>query len=185
MAESGLRLFFALQPDATTQAAMSGLAREIATTSGGRAVAAVNLHLTLVFLGEQPSTLLPQIQSAADSIRANAFSLAFDRVDSWRKNGIVWAGASLLPPALATLRRDLVAGLERREIALDNRPFAPHLTLARNIASPPARTTLAQVIEWPIDAFSLIASTLGQRGPTYRVIARWPLAPGAASGDSA
>ena len=182
MSESDLRLFFALQPDAMVRAALSTLARSAATASNGRAVIAANLHLTLVFLGEQPSTLLPEIEAAAASVRANAFSLTLDRIDCWRKNGIVWAGAGEIPAPLTALRGDLVGALERRLIASDRRPFAAHVSLARGVASAaaPVPSALAPAIEWPIDAFSLIASTLAQQGPSYRLIAQWPLAVGAA-----
>jgi RNA 2',3'-cyclic 3'-phosphodiesterase len=181
MSESDLRLFFALQPDATVRAKLSTLAQNVAVANNGRAVIAANLHLTLVFLGEQSSMLLPEIESAAAAVRANAFSLALDRVDCWRKHGIVWAGAGAIPAPLTALREDLVGALVGRRIALDRRPFTAHVSLARGIASAaaPVPSTIAPAIEWPIDAFSLIASTLTQHGPSYRLIAQWPLAVGA------
>ena len=58
-----LRLFYALWPDQATRAALMRLQSGLA----GRRIAPGNLHLTLAFLGMQPSALLPQLAGALDS----------------------------------------------------------------------------------------------------------------------
>ena len=46
-----LRVFFALVPDAATQALLDVLARDVAACAGGRAIVGANIHLTLAFVG--------------------------------------------------------------------------------------------------------------------------------------
>src|SRR6266478_6212584 len=100
MPDTTLRLFFALWPDPATRAAIAALARDVGRETDGRAVAADNVHLTLIFLGEQPAEIVPQLCASGAAIEFSAFRLALDEVDCWRKTGIAWLGASETPAAL-------------------------------------------------------------------------------------
>jgi 2'-5' RNA ligase len=135
MPETTLRLFFALWPDPATRAAIAALARDVGRETGGRAVTPENVHLTLVFLGEQPAEIVPKLCASAAAVELSAFRLALDEVDCWRKTGIAWLGASETPAALAALHGGLARALASLGIALEARPFAPHLTLARRAAT--------------------------------------------------
>ena len=54
----------------------------------------------------------------------------------------------------------------------------PHLTLARNAQRPPPPG--GAPIEWPVDAFALMASELKADGPQYRILHETKLALSAA-----
>ncbi|HEY2863603.1 MAG TPA: RNA 2',3'-cyclic phosphodiesterase [Casimicrobiaceae bacterium] len=173
MAESSLRLFFALWPDPQIRAALASLAERVAAETGGRATAPSNVHLTLAFLGAQPRERAGELAARAGAIDASAFVLTLDLIDCWRKNAVAWLGASEIPEALASLRKSLVIALAEFGMADDPRPFAVHVTLARKITTP-VRRRLASTIQWPIDSLALVASDTRIEGPVYRVLARLP-----------
>jgi len=175
------RLFFALRPDADERAALAGHAIEAARAAGGRAVPAQNLHLTLVFLGERPLSLLPALEEAAAGVRAQAFVLPIDVIDTWRKPGIAWAGPGTMPSALRALQGDLARALERIGIPPEERPYAAHVTLARKARLAYSRA-LVPPLSWKVRDFVLFVSESTPSGVAYRSLACWPLRITATSG---
>ncbi len=171
------RVFFALWPDASARAMIAGLAREVALESGGRPTALNHIHLTLAFVGEQPAIRVDSLRRLAGAVRAPAFMLALDEVGGFRRAGIAWLGSSGPQPELATLHHDLARALQTRGFPVDERPYAPHLTLARRSTTVIDRR-LSQPIRWRVTSFTLMASELAPSGPAYRTIAEWPLVTG-------
>ncbi len=169
------RVFFALWPDPAARARLAELAGEVAAASGGRPTAPDLLHLTLAFLGEQPASAVESLRGLAGAIRTQRFVLALDAVGAFRHSGIVWLGATVPQPGLAALHEALVAALRVQGFAVDERPYAPHLTLSRRSRIAIHRR-LPQPICWRADAFALVVSELGRDGPIYRTLAEWPLA---------
>ena len=174
MNEATQRLFFAIWPDASTSGALAMLAQQVAAESGGRATAPGNVHLTLAFLGDQPSSVARALSAAAARISAPSFDLVVDRVDSWRKNAIVWAGVQSVPPPLLELHEAITHSLVVSGLEPDERPFAVHVTLARRIAAA-VRRPLAPPLVWHVTAFTLVAAELAAAGARYRVLSSWPL----------
>jgi 2'-5' RNA ligase len=168
------RFFFALWPDAPAQALLAGLAREVALESGGRPTLPHLIHLTLAFVGEQPAIRVDSLRRLAGVIRARAFVLALDKIGGFERTGIAWLGSSAPQAELAALHDDLTAALRSRGFPVDDRPYAPHLTLARRSTTVIARR-LPQPIRWRVTSFTLVASELVGDGPAYRTIADWPL----------
>ena len=166
------RLFFALWPDETAREALAARAREIAGRCGGRPVPAANLHLTLVFLGEVDPSRIEPLRRAAVGVAGSAFTLALDRVGGFRRAGVAWAGCRQSPAGLIGLQ----AGLERRireaGFSPDDRPFTPHLTLARRVRVP-VEPQDVEPVSWRAKAFALVASARGEG--TYRTLAEWSL----------
>jgi RNA 2',3'-cyclic 3'-phosphodiesterase len=174
-----LRLFFALWPDVATRAALDPLAREIAIETGGRAVAAGNVHLTLAFLGERPAAIVPELCASVSAIHVLPFRLSLDAVGCWRKTGIAWLATSEHTPQLLELRRNVIQALATLQIVIDERRFVPHVTLARRCESVIARQ-LAPPIEWQVGSFALVVSTLDPRAVRYEVLQTFALT---AAGD--
>ncbi len=172
--ERSQRVFFALWPDAGVRAALAGLAREVALESGGRPTAPDLIHLTLAFIGEQPAMRVDTLRHLAGGIRTPAFALALDEVGGFRRTGIAWVGSSMPQPELAALRDDLARALQSQGFPVDERPYAPHLTLARRSTTVINRRLL-EPIRWCATSFTLMASDLGASGPAYRTIAKWRL----------
>ncbi len=97
---------------------------------------------------------------------------------------VVWAGLEGAQ-TLAALAADLETGLERHGFARENRPFVPHLTLARVKAKPPeslrdllSRHAKTQFGTATIDRVELIRSELGPEGSRYTVLAAASLGDG-------
>jgi 2'-5' RNA ligase len=173
MADSKLRLFFALWPDPHTRAELAALAERVAGETRGRATSPDNVHLTLAFLGARPQDSVAELAALAGAIVASPFVLSLDHIDCWRKNSVAWLGASEIPPALALLRKSLIASLAALGIVDDARPFAVHVTLARKVTTL-LRRRLPSPIAWPVDGLVLVASDTGSEGPVYRVLASLP-----------
>src|SRR5439155_26193713 len=104
------------------------------------------------------------------------------------KPKVVWIGMGEGAEPLAALAADLAAELRAREVKFDDRPFAPHLTLARirpDASGPEGRTVAAAVdalrvpdLRARVDRIEVVESVLSSKGPRYTARAEAPLASG-------
>lgn len=157
------------------------------------------MHLTLAFLGELDSARLAEAQAAAEEAApvVMPFALHIAGLGSFGPLAaprVIWAGVAGDLPALARLHAALAAALERRGFALDTRPFAPHLTLARVRAPlPPAavarlgelvrasqhatgrRAQGAGIPAIPVDRLSVMKSELVRPTARYTCLVAVPL----------
>ena len=168
------RLFFALWPGEEAARRLSGLALEIAGRGGGKPVPMEKIHLTLAFLGEVPPERIEAARAAGDATGGKGFELAFDCVGSFRAAQVAWAGQRETSAALAGLQSRLAAALAARGFALEDRPYTPHLTLARRTARTVPREAIVPV-RWKVEAFRLVRSEPGTG--SYTILAEWPLGP--------
>ena len=138
--------------------------------------------MTLAFLGATPADRLDDVVSAAAAAAsaARAFSFTLDRLGRFPPNGppqTIWAGPSAGGEQLARLARSLRSELRAREIAFDEKPFQPHVTIARVAARQgpaEARVVAAAVVSArlrmppvPADEVAVIESILSPRGARY------------------
>jgi 2'-5' RNA ligase len=184
-----VRLFIAipLPPDLAMRAA------EILPTSlpGLRRVRAENLHVTLAFLGQTPDDRLSDVtEAAAESARrVSRFTLAFGRTGRFPERGrprVVWMGIAEGARGVLELAEGVYAGLRSRGIRFDDRPIAPHLTLARVVedaTAAEAKTVGAAVEDLPsenlafeVSDIAVVQSVLSRKGPRYTALATVPLA---------
>ena len=169
------RLFFALWPDPGLQRELARRAAEALGHRRARPTPAANLHVTLAFLGEVDAAARACAEAAAGRVTAAPFTVSLDRLGYWGRRGLLWAGPSQPPPAMAGLAADLGealaadCGFER-----ERRPFQAHITLARKVPKMPGRLAMAP-LEWPVARFVLVASELGPGGATYTIVGEWPL----------
>jgi len=166
------RLFFALWPDPGARASLAAMAGEVARRCGGRPVPAANLHVTLAFLGEVEPRAMPALQDAAAGVRGRAFELALDQLGAFARAGVAWAGCHRAPAALLELQSGLARRVRDAGVALDERPFAAHLTLARRIRAPIAPEAM-EAVRWRVESFALVESVRGEGA--YRTLAEWNL----------
>lgn len=163
-----MRLFLALWPGKAAQEKLEAQARMMAEEFGGRPMPADKIHLTLVFLGE----LAPGRGAAAFEVAlANPFTPFRMRLDRWggfRRSKVGWAGATRTPPALVTLQSGLEAGLREAGFAIEERPFAPHVTLVRKVERPVAARVMAPV-QWQAGSLALVMTEPGSG--KYRTLA--------------
>lgn len=167
------RIFFALWPAPEQQQLWADAARAWLPPGAGRLVAAPSLHLTLLFAGEVGAERRRCLEQMADAIRLSPFVLRFDRAGYWRRPEVAWFGCSRPPAELLDLVLALSSGGKGCGIAVDDRPCAVHLTVARKVRKPPPPATLA-VSEWPVTRFVLVRSRLTPAGSLYEIVRSWP-----------
>ena len=122
-----VRLFIALPlPDEVRRAALAGIdaLRRQGVSAGF--TRPENLHVTLAFIGESDRTAA--LQRCIDAACGAPFLLTVG--GSGRFGDLIWAGVRVSPP-LAALERRLRAALRAEGFRVDERPFRPHITLAR------------------------------------------------------
>jgi RNA 2',3'-cyclic 3'-phosphodiesterase len=166
---SAERLFFALWPPAAVRDA---LVAERAACSGtpGRLSHPLDLHLTLVFIGNVDATLLPCIEMAADDVVEAPFRLPLDQLRQWPEQHL-WLAQPVDTPVLFHLVSQLQQNLLACGLPPESRRYRPHITLARKAPPMPPR---ALALNWQVQDFVLAASA-PNRTPSYRILRSWPL----------
>jgi len=177
-AEPAVRVFYALVPPPALQRALGELAREVARRAHGRPVPAENIHLTLAFVGAWPSARLPLLTDIGAALAGMPMRVTLDVQGGFRGAGVAWIGPSRSPPALGALAGTLAGALTRAGIAQEERPFHPHLTLARKCRGPYMQAAVGPY-EWDVDEVSLMRSDTRAEGARYERVAQWPLRSGA------
>ena len=161
-----LRLFLALWPDDTTASSLQKLQAQM----HGRIIPYTNLHLTLVFLGQQPAALLPDLKDVLSRLPRTDICLTLDRVGYFPRNRIAWAGMREVPESLLKLHRQLVQAMEKRHVSFNTQhDYKPHVTLARDASLPP--DLAFDPIVWQANQAALVQSTTLPEGSTYQVLA--------------
>jgi 2'-5' RNA ligase len=156
-----------------------------------RRVKAENLHLTLAFLGQTPDERLGDVTAAAKDAAASVspFRLVFDRPGRFPERGrprVVWLGIADGAVRVLQLGEGVYAGLRSRGLRFDDRPLAPHLTLARVVddASAAEAKTVGAALEdlvignmaFEVREIAVVQSVLSPKGPRYMALATVPLA---------
>ena len=163
------RIFFACWPSDQIREALVQRRRLIEGVSR-RQVPDHNLHLTLLFLGNQPASRLEEIQSVAGDISSRSFAFNLDHFGWFRGARVAWLGGEA--PAAA---RELVDALSRAMgdlgLNFDSRPFHPHVTLFRQVRQRPDFPH-PPPLAWPISEFALIESISSK---PYQVLRKWPV----------
>jgi 2'-5' RNA ligase len=91
-----------------------------------------NLHLTLVFIGETQRA--DEIKRAMDAVHTEPFELKIGGLGLFKRQGgdLYWMGVEQRPALTAVYSR-LYEELSRSGFRLEDRPYKPHLTLAREV----------------------------------------------------
>ena len=176
---STVRVFFALWPNAAERAALAAWQLPLRGLCGGRAMPDANLHNTLVFVGNVAEHRLEALQLAAQEVEAERFELRFDLARYWGHNHIVFAAPHAVPLQLAQLVHDLEQRLERHRFRFDRRDYKPHVTLLRHAKWSDVPLPEMPSVQWPVHDFVLVQSPRDEGDSQYRVLARFPLKPGA------
>ena len=180
-----LRLFVALAvPEAELAKVEAATAELKEQLRGARWVPRANQHVTLKFLGATSSDRLDAVARVC-ALVARSHSSGHARLShlgafpSARRARVLWVGLedpARLPGRLAD---DLADAFEPLGYGRENRPFTPHLTLAR-FKDPrplPALPELPGRLEpFPISEIELFSSRLHPGGARYELIERFPLA---------
>jgi RNA 2',3'-cyclic 3'-phosphodiesterase len=145
-----------------------------------------NLHVTLKFIGEWSEDKLPELEAALRSIPPREPIPADVKGLGWFPNPhhprVFWVAVQG-GDTLAALVKDIESALAPLGIAVEDRPFNAHLTLARIKEPAPLqalRTAIAQLESvdygsFLVDRFYLYRSQPGSAGSIYTKLAEYPL----------
>lgn len=168
------RLFFALWPPAEVRRLLAARVREHVPV-WARAVPAGNLHVTLAFVGAVTARTRACLEQAAATVAGEAFALELNHIGAWPGPGILWLAPAATPPALLQLATGLQRALQPCGYAPEDRPYQPHVTLARKLQGPFPPVAVSPLY-WPVQDFVLVESLTTPAGPSYQVLQHWPLA---------
>lgn len=201
VAQGNVRCFVAVELPADVKAALEQLEQDIqaqlvpvlgaAPQHGLHWVSPGAVHLTLKFLGATPSDKLPLLIDALGRAIGgrSTGALTLDGLGmfpSQRRPRVVWVGLTGDIDSLVNLQRDVELALVPLGFPPEQRPFSPHLTLARvreelgsverqalanvivGVQSPPGLTI-------PVHEVSLMRSELRREGARYSRLAVMPL----------
>ena len=176
---AALRLFIAIDLPLDVREALCGLPP---AARGVRPVKVENIHLTLHFIGQaEPQPVIEALSAVAAA--CVPFEMRLSGVGFFRgrnRSSVLWAGVERALE-LVRLHSELGTTLERLEIAVDKRPFQPHITIARGerVQTEDLRDFVDYHADFaatvPVDSFVLYSSELTKTGPIYTAERRYPL----------
>jgi 2'-5' RNA ligase len=146
-------------------------------------VAPERAHLTLTFLGDVPRDRLDEVAAAARraAARRTPFRWTLEGVGAFPgpvRPRVAWVGVGEGSEEIVALQADLTGELRAAGLAPpDERPFAPHVTVAR-ARGRPSGTLPALAFQAPaatVEAVEVTISELRPDGPRYRRVARLKL----------
>jgi 2'-5' RNA ligase len=170
-----IRLFVAVDlPDTAVEQL---LALRPAPGPGLRITPSDQLHLTLAFLGKVDVARIEALETALAGVDFPSFAVDFQGVGSFPMSGdeFLWVGV-VLTPALTALHGMVGTIVRRHGIELEERPYHPHVTLARcevGVAAEVRDEFLRQhggfeMRGVSIEQFSLYESRRTDTGPSYQ-----------------
>jgi 2'-5' RNA ligase len=141
-----------------------------------------NLHITTKFIGEWPEARLDELKEALAAVpRTGSIGIAIRGI-GWfpneRRPRVLWAGVDA-DASLAKLAHATEQAVAKLGVAVEERPYSPHLTLARVREAVPLDTLRAAVAKanhdfgnFRAEHFKLYLSAAGR----YTPLASFPLA---------
>ncbi len=183
-----MRLFVALEIPTAVRESLAALVNSFrAVSSQPRWVRPENLHVTLKFIGQWTSENLEVLRSALSAVHQDQpVTLDFHGLGYFpneKRPRVFWAGIGA-SPNLITLASEIDHATEKLGIPREQRPFSPHLTLAR-FEPPGLPEKLRAAIQenatrefgsLRTNEFHLIESKLKPSGAEYTTLQTFPFA---------
>ena len=181
-----MRAFIAVElPESLREALRRAQARFREACPDARWTRPEGIHLTLKFLGEISSRQESQVKETLSRMeRFEKFTVrvqGFGFFPEAKRPRVFWAGLDA-PHALAKLAAQVENAMATVGFPPENRPFKPHLTLARFKIPRPVPKLEALLAEWDdalvgtfeVSEFHLWESRLLPGGSEYHKLARFP-----------
>ena len=181
-----VRTFAALCLPADLLRSLTALQARLRCQPGGEAgrwAPTANMHLTLKFFGDLPTEQLPTLHQAIQRACSGQEPFALEVASlgcfpNSRLPRVVWAGLSGEDERLREMQQAIERETARAGFPPEERPFHPHLTLARarKTASRPQVEALGRTVAMtetgPLGSFdvrsvSIMRSDPGPQGPVY------------------
>jgi 2'-5' RNA ligase len=132
-----MRIFIAYAIDETTKSKLQEIQKQLMPVyQNGRFKQPKNMHMTLRFVGEADDIQLSQLISEIDLIIGHhrSQSVILDKIGFFgtsTKKHSCWIGCAPLP-VLDQLSHDVTQCVVKSQIAMNDTPFVPHITLAQH-----------------------------------------------------
>ena len=165
-----MRLFLAIKIPDQIQDQISSI--YIQEAQGVRWTPAHQLHLTLIFIGDQSQDKIDEISEAIAEIKFSSIPINLSKTGFF-KSGIYWIGIEETT-TLMNLQKKLYRAITNLGIHVENRRFKPHITIARtkSISAPLAQSLekkgLGFSASFTASSFELMSSYLKPNGPEYQ-----------------
>ena len=190
-----IRAFLAVELPDEVLAVAGELANALAAVGlqGVRPVRPEGIHLTLKFLGEIDTDSGGLISDAVLRVAARHGDAILELGEvgafpNYNRPRILWVGLVGDTGPLLHLQKDIDESLVRLGFDREERPFSPHLTLARirdgtsdidrqRAVETLRATSLKRDVRMTVRSISLIRSVLHPRGAEYERLASFPLGP--------
>jgi 2'-5' RNA ligase len=180
-----MRLFTAIDLPEEIVANLTTLLARLKPTAGISWSPPQNLHITTKFIGERREESLPELAAALAALPSRpAIPIAIEKLGFFpnpHAPRVFWTGVHA-GDALTQLARDIEDALAPLGIANEQRPYSPHLTLAR-IKTPGKQPALLQAVaqlpsldfgRFTADRFHLYRSQTAPSGSVYTPLAEFP-----------
>lgn len=186
-----MRCFVGIPLPETTRAALVSACDAVRAADphwrGEKWVAAQNLHITLVFLGDIPAEAIARLSEAiSDGLTdVRAFELPFAGlrpVPNERRARMLWADYDDPSGTCAAIASTIGAAAGGLDIAVEDRAFKAHVTLARarrprhlgeTVLSTLSTAQLGVPEFVSVPSARLFSSTLTKTGPRYETLETW------------
>ncbi len=168
-----MRLFYAIFPPRKVQEALGEAQQRVQSFKGWKLSPSHQLHITLLFLGQQPEERLAEFRRIGREVAATvpAFKVELGGTGYFPATGSprVW-----FVKATGVGLEALARGLQQ-SLAIESKAFSPHLTLARKKGPAPRIGPMVMNLQFKAEAVCLVESKLERSGSKYRVIEQFPL----------
>jgi RNA 2',3'-cyclic 3'-phosphodiesterase len=176
-----IRTFIAVEISEEVRASLSRLQTDLQKLHAeAKWVRCGDMHLTLAFLGEIAEDIVDVIAGAMDEVAKNAVPFSYEIAGLGffgppRAPRVIWAGAKGNIQPLVSVQSALAVSLKELGFVLEDRPFAPHLTLARLKFPKHVERLVAEIQRRKdetfgsvqVDRIVLIKSQLGSKDERY------------------
>ena len=189
--EKLIRAFLAIDPPQDVLNEVGRIQDRFKKTIQGdiRWVRPEGIHLTLKFFGYVSEVDIANISQVVKNnvVHIKPFTLNIRRVGvfpSVNRARVMWLGMDGDVDKLTDLQKKIDAGFQEYGFEMENRPFSPHVTLAR-IKEPKGLIGLAKIIEkseeyaagsFFVSGLNLFKSTLTPKGAIYTKLSYFPFA---------
>jgi RNA 2',3'-cyclic 3'-phosphodiesterase len=138
-------------------------------------------HITLQFLGATTPSQYDCVVSHLGAIKAGPAPVKLEGLGFFERSGVFFAGVDLSPELIA-LQKSVVSATSQCGVQPEDRPYHPHITLARNRGHENGVRALKPRVGPPpefagfvADEFLLYESFPDSQGSRYEVRARFKL----------
>ena len=173
-----VRAFIAVEPSAEIRNEISAAGQNLRGAGRLSFVSPNLMHITLKFLGEVPESQIQKIAASLDDISATPYTLHSLGISTFGRPPRVIKAEVHDGGATASLAADVESRMAKLGFKREEKPFSPHITIARVKEYSPALQPKIAVIKerdfgtCEIAAVLLKKSVLTPSGPIYTTIHR-------------